>query len=92
MFTNNFIDLGILSMSAISYVVYNIDDFQLMSQFDHYRLQPFYVTGATSSKNSPAQEVTNHFWHIQSVTAPSPCTAQVFFFHMSLAFLLFSKQ
>ena len=44
MFTNNFIDLGILSMSAISYVVYNIDDFQLMSQFDHCPLQLVYLT------------------------------------------------
>ena len=33
--------------------------------------------GALSSKKSP-WNLINHFWHIQSVTAPFPYTAQVF--------------
>ena len=28
---------------------------------------------------SPAQNFANHFWHIQSVTAPSQSTTQIFF-------------
>ena len=34
--------------------------------------------GASSSKKSPARNFTNHFWHVRSVTAPSPYTAQLF--------------
>ena len=46
--------------------------------------------GASSSEKSLAQNFTNHFWHVQSVTAPSPYTAQIFFC-ISVAFLLFLK-
>ena len=35
--------------------------------------------GALSSEKSPAWNFTNHFWHIRSVTAPSPYTAQTIF-------------
>ena len=38
-FHNNFIDLDILRMPAISHVVYNTDCSQLMSWFDCYQLQ-----------------------------------------------------
>ena len=34
--------------------------------------------GASSSEKSPARNFANHFWHVQSVTAPSPYTAQIF--------------
>ena len=36
--------------------------------------------GAPSSKKSPVWNLTNYFWHVQSVTAPSPYTAEVFYF------------
>ena len=36
--------------------------------------------GALSSKKFPAWNFTNHFWHIWSVTATSPYSAQIFFF------------
>ena len=32
----------------------------------------------SSSEKSPAQNSANHFWHLQSVTAPSSYTAQTF--------------
>ena len=46
-FTNNFIDLDILSMSAVSHVS------QLMSQFDRYQLQLVYLT----MEHSPARNL-----------------------------------
>jgi len=43
--------------------------------------------GASSSKKPPARNFTSHFWPIQSVTAPSPYTAQIsFFFFFFLCF------
>ena len=35
--------------------------------------------GALSSKKPPIRNFTNHFWHIWSVTAPSPYSRQIFF-------------
>ena len=75
MFTHNFIDLDILSMLAISHVLerwlfsINVLIWSLPTStglLDH---------GALSSKKSPARNFANHFWHIQSVIAPSPYTA-----------------
>ena len=43
--------------------------------------------GALSSKKSLAQNLANHFWHIGSVTAPSPYTAKIFFEGFSCAFI-----
>ena len=34
--------------------------------------------GMSSSEKSPAQNSENHFWHLQSVTAPSSYPAQIF--------------
>ena len=43
--------------------------------------------GASSSEKSPARNFANHVWHVWSVTAPSPHTAQIFFFlHFSCVF------
>ena len=33
---------------------------------------------ASSNQKSPVWDLTNHFWHIQSVIAPSPYSAQIF--------------
>ena len=41
-----------------------------------------------SSEKSLALNFTNHFWHIQSVTALSPYTAQIFPFEFQLCFYL----
>ena len=43
--------------------------------------------GAMSSEKSSVRNFTNHFWHVLSVTEPSPHTAQ-FFFACQLHFYL----
>ena len=59
---------------------YNADCSQLMSSFDHYQPQMVYPTyrGTSFGKKCPAWNLTNHFWHIQSVRTLSPYTAQIF--------------
>ena len=42
---------------------------------------------ALSSEKSPSWNITNHFWHIRSVTAPSPHAAQIFFYVSVFTFL-----
>ena len=85
-FTNNLIDFDILSMLAVSHMaecwLFSI------SWFDCYQLQ-LVNRGTSSSEKSPARNFANHFWHIPSVTALSPYTAQVFFFAFQLRFYLF---
>ena len=44
--------------------------------------------GTLSSEKSPAQNFTNNLWYIQSVIAPSPYTAQIFFFMFQFCFFL----
>ena len=72
------IDLDILSMLAISCVVWhllfsiNVSIWSLLTSTG----QP--DCGALSSKKPPARNFTHHFWHIWSVTKPSPDTAQIF--------------
>ena len=78
------LDLGTLSMSAISCVV-SCDCSQLMSWFDHYQFQLVYLTIETLSKEkSPAW----NYWHVWPVSAPSPFIAQIFFFAVQLYFYL----
>ena len=63
-FTNNFIDLDIVSMSAISCMV-NIDCSQVMSQFDCYQLQLVYPTmehhPARNLQHKPLQTIFDTF-------------------------------
>ena len=42
--------------------------------------------GASSSEKSAAWNFANHFWHVLSVAAPSPYTAQIFFLCFSCIF------
>ena len=42
--------------------------------------------GASSSGKSPAWNFTNHFWHVQSDTAPSPCHCTNLFLRFSCIF------
>ena len=87
-FTNIFIDLDILSMSAISCMV----EHWLFSISVSISLLSTSIglpyCGASSSKKSPAGNFANHFWHVRSVTAPSPYTAQVFVSVALLPFLI----
>ena len=90
-FTNNFIDLDILCMSAISCMVshwlFSINILIWLPSTS----SGLPDRGASSSREkSPTQSYTNHFWHIRSVTAPSPYTVQIFFCN-SVAFLSFLK-
>ena len=87
-FNNNIIDLDILSMSAISCLMkhwlFSINvSIWLLSTSTGLPNQ-----GALSSKKSQTWNFANHFWHIWSVTAPSPYTAQIFFFAFQLCFYL----
>ena len=71
MFTNNFIDVDILSMSAISQVVehwlFSINvSICLLSTSTHL---PDH--GTVSSEKFPAWNFLNHFWQVWSVTEPS---------------------
>ena len=70
-FTNHFIDLDILSMSAISRMIF-------MSRFDHYQFLTSPPDSGASSSKSPAWNFANHFLS-RSVTAPSPYTAKTLF-------------
>ena len=82
-FTSNFIDLDILIISAISQVV------------DHWLFSVNVLIwslststglpdrGTSSSMNSPEWNLANLFWHVQSVTVPSPYTAHKSFLHFS---------
>ena len=80
------IDLDILSMSAISYMV-ECWLFSVSVLIWLLLMSPGLPhCGAPSSKKSPAPNFTNHFSHVQSVTAPSPYTAQIFFLHFSCIF------
>ena len=42
--------------------------------------------GTSSSEKSPIQNFANYFWHIWSLTAPSPYTAEIFFVCFSCVF------
>ena len=76
------LDLDIFSMSAASCIVYywlisnNVLIWLLLTStgLSHHE--------ASSSEKSPAQNWSNHFWHIRSVTAPSSHTAHIFFFFL----------
>ena len=70
--------MGILSISAISHMVQcwsfsiNVSIWSLSALIglpDH---------GGSSSEKSQAQKFANYFWHVWSVTAPSPYTTQIF--------------
>ena len=85
-FTNSFIDLDILRLSAISRIVeywlfsINVSIWSLSTStglLNH---------GASSSEKSAARNFAKHFSHVQSVTAPSPYTAQIYFFCILVAF------
>ena len=83
--------IWIFWVCRLSPVWYNIDCSQLMSQFDRCQLQLVYLTMEHSSSKKPlAWNFTNYFWYVQSVTEPSPYTAQIFFY-ISVAFLPFLK-
>ena len=69
-FTNNFIDLDILSMLA-----------NLIAINFNWSTQPWSI-----SKQETARNFANHFWHARSITAPSPYTAQIFFVCFSHVF------
>ena len=67
---------------------YNVDCSQLISWFDLYELSTALPNrGASSSEKTPAWSFANHFWHVWSVTAPSPYAVQ-FFFAFQLHFYL----
>ena len=81
------LDLDILSMLAISHMVHH-------SLFSITVLTWSLSTSGGLwmwSKKFPAWNFTNRFWHIWSVTATSPYTAQIFFFflYISVEFLTF---
>ena len=73
----------------LSPVWYNVDCSQLM--FSIWSLSTSTGLpnhGASSSEKSPVQDFANHFWHVQSITAPSPYTAQIFFLHLGCIFAI----
>ena len=66
---------------------YNTDCSQLMYQFDHYQFQlDLPDHGAWCSEKSLGWIFTNQFWHVWSVSAPSPYTACIFFFSFQFHF------
>ena len=71
------LDLDILSMLAISRVVY-IDCSQLMSRFDRCQLQLVYPIMEDHPARNLQHEILTTIL-ICSVTAPSPYTVQIFF-------------
>ena len=77
--TNNIIDLGILSISAISRMaecwLFSIN----VSVWSLSTWTSLPNCGASSSEKSPARNFANHTWHFWSITAPSPQAAQIFF-------------
>ena len=84
-FTNNFIDLDILSMLAIS------SYWLLLGRGQGCCYTFSNAWDSPTAKNYLAKIIVprdsaNLFWHIQSVTAPSPYTAQIFFLHFSYVF------
>ena len=85
-FTNNFIDIDISSMSAISQVVEHWFFSINVSIWSLPTSTALRDCGTSSSQKSSAQNFTNHFWHIRSVTAPSLYTAQIFFLRLCCVF------
>ena len=92
--TNNFLELDILSMSAIFCMIYNIDCSQLMSWFDCYQLQLVYLTVEHHPARNPRHDIWQTTFDTYSVTAPSPYAAQIFFvcfLHLSCVFIFLER-
>ena len=74
------LDLDIWRMAAIPFMI---------SWFDCHQLQLVCLTVVHRSvRNLQHQTLQTTFWHIWSVTAPSPHSAQIFYFAFQLHFLL----
>ena len=81
-FANKFIDLDILGMSAIPCY------WLLVGRGQRKMLIIFQCIRQPMAKNYLAKisivprNFANHFWHIQSITASSPYTVQIFYFFL----------
>ena len=88
-FTNNFIDLDILSMSAISCYWLLVCRGQGCNQTSSNPKDSSTAKCYLAKMSIVLRNFPNHFWHVQSVTAPSLYTAQIFYcFAFQLCFYL----
>ena len=84
-FTNNFIDLGILSMSPVSHYWLLVGRGQGVAK---HLPMPKTAPIAKNKMSILLRNFTKHFWDFQSVTTPSPYTEHIFSFVFQLHFYL----